>query len=302
MSLDGRIRQGLVQAADTVEPNVEGDLMKVQARSRNRRRMQFAAGAVAVAAIGAFLFLGGTDLFDSTGDTAPIPPASTGGDGGPTVSPTPDESPSSSASATPIEMWFTQGETLFPDTSAAYLGTDDVLGANMALGSLLDGTTEVGDQINLETQIPEGTQLLDLEISDGVASVDLTSEFQSGGGSLSMRMRIAQVVYTLTQFDSVDGVLFLIDGEPVDAIGGEGVMVDTPQTRKDYEDLLPAIAVTSPGFGWDFTSGDLIEGIANVFEANVSWRILDENGKRDRGRVHHGHVRHRVLGRLLDRG
>ncbi len=163
-------------------------------------------------------------------------------------------------------------------------------------------TTEVGDQINLETQIPEGTQLLGLEISDGVATVDLSSEFQSGGGSLSMRMRVAQVVYTLTQFDSVDGVLFEIDGEPVDAIGGEGVMVDTPQTRKDYEDLLPAIAVTSPGFGWDFTSGDLIEGIANVFEANVSWRILDENGNEIADGFTTAILRHRVLGRLLDRG
>jgi hypothetical protein len=121
--------------------------------------------------------------------------------------------------------------------------------------------------------------MLDLSIADEIATVDLSSEFVSGGGSLSMRMRVGQVVYTLTQFDSVDGVLFKIDGEPVESIGGEGVMVDTPQTRKDYEDLLPAIAVTTPGFGWDFASGDLIEGIANTFEANVSWRILDQNGE-----------------------
>ncbi len=139
MSLDGRIRQGLVQAADTVEPNVEGDLMKVQARSRNRRRIQFAAGAVAVAAIGAFLFLGGTDLFDSTGDTAPIPPASTGGDG---ESHGRVQHQMSLRQARPARLHRDAGspkEKLYSPTPSGYLGTDDVLGANMALGSLLDG-------------------------------------------------------------------------------------------------------------------------------------------------------------------
>lgn len=271
MSLDGRIRQGLIGAADSVDPNVEGDLMKVQSRSRNRRRIQWAAGAVAVAAIGAFFFLGGTDLFDSTGDTDPIPPAATGS-AEPTVEPTPDSSPTPDTVTADLEIWFTKGETLFPAV-IHYEGTTAV--ARAAIERLLHQTDAVGP---LETQIPDA-QLLGLDISGGVATVDLNSEFQSGGGSLSMRMRVAQVVYTLTQFDSVDGVLFMLDGQPVDTIGGEGVMVDTPQTRKDYEDLLPAIAVTTPGSGWDFASGDTIEGIANVFEANVSWRILDQNGE-----------------------
>ena len=280
MSLDGRIRQGLVQAADSVEPNVEGDLMQVVERSRNRRRIQWAAGAVAVAAAGAFLFLGGTDLFDSTGDTDPIPPAATG-NGSPTVAPSAESSPSAEPETTLItlEVWFTKGETLYSD-AYAYEGPPTVAGG--ALERLLAGV-DLGT--GLATQIPAGTDLLGVDIADGIATVDLSGEFQSGGGSLSMRMRVAQVVYTLTQFPNVDGLLFEIDGEPVDSIGGEGIDVSSPQTRKDYEDLLPAITVTTPGIGWDFASvgtgegAGRIEGTANVFEANVSWRILDENGK-----------------------
>ena len=280
MSLDGRIRQGLVGAADSVEPNVEGDLMQVVERNHNRRRIQWAAGAVAVAAIGAFMFLGGTDLFDSTGDTDPIPPASTG-NGESTIEPTPDSSPSEAVSVIALEVWFTKGEMLYSDAYEYEVHRPAT--ARAALERLLQGG--LGPAGDLATQIPVGTQLLGVEITNGIATVDLSGEFQSGGGSLSMRMRVAQVIYTLTQFETVKGVLFEIDGELVDSIGGEGIDVSTPQTRKDYEDLLPAITVTTPGIGWDFTSagpgvgGGIIEGTANVFEANVSWRILDENGK-----------------------
>ncbi|MBK5228922.1 MAG: GerMN domain-containing protein [Actinobacteria bacterium] len=282
MSLDGRIRQGLVGAADSVQPNVEGDLMQVVERNHNRRRIQWAAAAVAVAAIGAFLFLGGTDLFDSTGDTDPIPPASTG-DGSPTVAPTTESSPSAEPDASVIlEVWFTKGETLYSVADAYVSHVLPPAVAGVALEHLLN---RVDPGAGLATEIPGGTELLGVDITNGVATVDLSNEFESGGGSLSMRMRVAQVVYTLTQFETVKGVLFEIDGELVDSIGGEGIDVSTPQTRKDYEDLLPAITVTTPGIGWDFTSAGpgvgagIIEGTANVFEANVSWRILDENGK-----------------------
>ena len=37
-----------------------------------------------------------------------------------------------------------------------------------------------------------------------------------------MQTRLAQVVYTLTQFPTVDGVVFSLDGEPIDVLGGEG--------------------------------------------------------------------------------
>lgn len=291
MSLDGRIRQGLVQAADSVEPNVEGDLMQVVQRSRNRRRIQWAAAAVAVAAIGAFLFLGGTDLFDSTGDTGPIPPAG----GGVTSNPTPGSTPSSGlepSTSVSVVVWFTKGETLFPDTSGQIPDTSGQLTGNIsdvppgpAFRSLLEGVHGPAENAGLGTQIPSGTELNAISIQNGVATVDLSDEFESGGGSLSMRMRVAQVVYTLTQVPSVEGVLFEIDGKPVDSIGGEGIDVSSPQTREDYEDLVAAIVVTNPGYGTPFASfgtsegAGIIEGTANVFEANVSWRILDEDGE-----------------------
>jgi germination protein M len=146
-----------------------------------------------------------------------------------------------------------------------------------ALEALLEGPDSFEQDYGLISAVPDGTQLLGLKIADGIARVDLTSEFESGGGSASMQMRLAQVVYTITQFPTVKGVVFSLDGEPIDILGGEGIIIDHPLTRGDYADLLPTILVTSPALGQEVGSPVLISGSANVFEANVSVKILDED-------------------------
>jgi hypothetical protein len=128
------------------------------------------------------------------------------------------------------------------------------------------------------TAIPDGVEVLGLNIEGGDATVDLSSNFESGGGSLSMRLRLAQVVYTLTEFPTVERVLFKLDGEPAEAIGGEGVFVGNGMTRRDFKDLRPIISVDSPDPGASVSSPVHISGEANVFEATVSIQILDENG------------------------
>jgi hypothetical protein len=93
-----------------------------------------------------------------------------------------------------------------------------------------------------------------------------------------MLLRLAQVVYTVTQFPTVEGVLFELDGQPVETFSSEGIVLDGPQTREDYEDMLPQITVATPGIGAEVRSPVRIAGTANVFEANVTVRILDASG------------------------
>ena len=93
-----------------------------------------------------------------------------------------------------------------------------------------------------------------------------------------MSMRLAQVVYTVTQFSTVKGVQFALDGEPIEVIGGEGVVIDHPLTRKDYAELLPAILVESPQTGQEVASPVNVTGTANVYEANVTVLIRDAKG------------------------
>lgn len=148
-----------------------------------------------------------------------------------------------------------------------------------ALRELLEGPTPAERDAGLGTLIPEGTRLLGLEVRAGTATVDLSGEFVTGGGSLSMLGRVAQVVYTLTQFPSVRRVRFAVDGEPVEAIGGEGVAVEPPVDRADFEELAPAILVESPA-PWDtVTSPIRLRGTANTFEATFRAEVRDASGR-----------------------
>jgi len=180
------------------------------------------------------------------------------------------------AASVSYEVWLQRGEQLWPVTRRG-LAVPGVGAA--AIESLLAGPTASEGADGVGTVVPSATRLLGLDIADGTATVDLSAEYASGGGSLSMTVRLAQVVYTLTQFDTVERVAFRLDGEPVRVFSGEGLTLDRPQTRADYEAVLPVIAVTTPGDGEELRSPVRIAGLANVFEANVTVEILGENGE-----------------------
>jgi germination protein M len=152
--------------------------------------------------------------------------------------------------------------------------------ATAAMHALLEGPTadESGER-EITSAVPAGSRLLGLTIEDGVATVDLSSEFESGGGSLSVFVRLGQVVYTLTQFPTVDTVRFEIDGQPVTVFSSEGVVLDGPVGREQYADLLPMIFVDRPAYGAAIGNPARITGSANVFEASFLIMLLDAEGR-----------------------
>ena len=151
--------------------------------------------------------------------------------------------------------------------------------ARAALTTLLDGPTEEESADGLASAIPPGTHLRDIAVADGVATVDLDRAFGEGSGSASMLGRVAQVVATLTRFPTIRRVAFRVDGEPVEAIGAEGVVVDPPIGRAAIEGQTPQILVESPLPGDSVTSPLRLRGTANVFEATVSLDVRDAAGK-----------------------
>ncbi len=152
--------------------------------------------------------------------------------------------------------------------------------ATAAVRELLKGPNdaEMSGSPAMYTAIPEGTTLLGLAIKDGVATVNLSKEFESGGGSATVLGRLAQVVYTLTQFSTVDGVRFELDGVPVTVFSGEGVVLDHPVGREDYRDQLPAIFVDRPAWGASLGNPGTVSGLANVFEATFRVQLRNAAG------------------------
>src|SRR4029079_15116834 len=64
------------------------------------------------------------------------------------------------------------------------------------------------------------------------------------------------------------------------AVRGGGVVVTEERvTRKDYRDLLPAILVVDPQMGMRVHNPVVVQGSANVFEANVVVDVVDASGK-----------------------
>lgn len=117
-----------------------------------------------------------------------------------------------------------------------------VTGAAVATGAmhgLLAGPTPAERDQGLSSAIPEGTELRGMAVKDRIAAVDVSGRFDDGGGTFSMSARVAQIVFTLTQFPTVDAVRFQRDGKPLTLLGGEGLVLERPQTRGDWEELAP---------------------------------------------------------------
>lgn len=195
---------------------------------------------------------------DAASPTTPPPATTAGSEAGPPPS------------GTVVRLYYLDGEKL-----QVVLGlTEPTQGVAADSLRLLFDNEEAN-----QTAIPAGTELLGLSVAGGEATVDLSREFESGGGSASMQARVAQVVFTLTQWpDVIHTVSFRLDGEDVDAIGGEGVKAQA-LTRNDFEDVLPAILVETPVANTFAVSPLTVAGSASVFEANVSLRVEDESGR-----------------------
>ncbi len=170
--------------------------------------------------------------------------------------------------------------------------------ATAAMRALLAGPSakERSATAKIVTVIPDGTKLGGIEISGGLATVDLSAQFAStspadawDSGMYELRGRLAQVTYTLTQFASIDRVSFKLDGKPLKALFGmpdpdngssERIALDKPVTRATYRDhYLPLIFVDRPAWGAALLNPGRVTGLANVFEGQFRIALLDRNDK-----------------------
>ena len=207
----------------------------------------------------------------------------------PSVTPTvePSSQPSASQTASPTETmivrtYFILGGELESVGLVPVLREvpKSVAVAAAAMNALLAGpTAEESSGRTITSAVPDGSELLGLAIRNGVATVDLSTEFDSGGGSASMQYRLAQVVYTLTQFTTVKSVVFQIEGQTVTVFGSEGIVLTGPVGRADFTDQLPSLFVDRPAHGAALGNPGRVTGNANVFEATFRIALLDAAGK-----------------------
>lgn len=197
----------------------------------------------------------------STSSTTPAPtPAPT-----PTPTPAPTPAPAPDPSTVDVRVYFLRGERL----AITHADVEGPAVLRAALTALM-----ADEPVDLLTAIPARTRLLDVALRDGTATVDLSTEFGSGGGTLSMTARVAQVVFTATQFDNVERVLFWIDGSPIEFLGGEGLQMVEPWTRADVaRDFTGGVLIDTPLPGETVRSPFVVSGEADVYEGDFPIEI-----------------------------
>ncbi len=143
-----------------------------------------------------------------------------------------------------------------------------------ALSALFTGPTSAEQAQGLASAVPTGTRLLGVKLADGLATVDVSQEFASGGGTLSLQARLAQVVFTATQFDNVERVNFLMDGDPLTVLGGEGLLLTEPQTRMLMNrGITGSVIIDWPRPGSTVRSPFEVTGEGDVYEAQFPMEV-----------------------------
>ncbi|MGV9212977.1 Gmad2 immunoglobulin-like domain-containing protein [Micromonospora sp. RB23] len=206
--------------------------------------------------------------------TAP-PPTTAPPTGAPTATPSAAPAPPTPSATTPprpptppvngtrrpdtvtIELWYVRSGRLVPTrrTRPATVAT-----SRLALDELSAGPTPAEAATGMVTLLAAGVEVT--RIADGVATLGPVPSADDPADR--RRLREAQVVWTLTQFPTVRRVRFA---------GG------APVGRADYPGLLAPIVVSGPSVGERVTAPLTVSGTADVFEATVSVRVLDDAGR-----------------------
>ena len=103
------------------------------------------------------------------------------------------------------------------------------------LRALLAGPTAAEQRRDIISLIPHEVELHRVSVRDGTAVIDLGQAFRFNSlGREGLLARLKQLVYSATEFPTVDAVQVLIDGDNVDYLGPEGLYIGEPLTRESF--------------------------------------------------------------------
>ena len=131
--------------------------------------------------------------------------------------------------------WLTEQETDLGLKPSNYEVSSSDLSDQEKLTQTVERLLKGPANANVSSAIPEGTKLNRLSIKNDGVHVDLTKTFTEGGGSQSMQGRIGQIIYTASSLNSKMPVWISVEGEALEVLGGEGLEISQPMTRKDFD-------------------------------------------------------------------
>lgn len=199
---------------------------------RSRRAFPF----YLVASCSAIAFAAGSGLAWWTRSVPLIPKPSISTNSLLPVKPNQFESPASTKAPTEksVQIYWLKTVDNKIELAAAPIALNDAQ-PNVLLKAAFEKMLQGSTDPTLTSTIPANTKLQELEIQPDGIHVDLSSEFTTGGGSTAMMGRVAQVIYTATTLDPKASVWISINNESLDVLGGEGLVLDQPMTRQEFD-------------------------------------------------------------------
>lgn len=104
-----------------------------------------------------------------------------------------------------------------------------------AIKELVSAPTKWEKSKGYTSEIPTGTRVLSIRESANTILVDLSSEFESGGGAESTYARVKQIIKTANANTSVPVYLY-VNGKQANVIGGEGIMIKQPLNERSFDE------------------------------------------------------------------
>lgn len=124
--------------------------------------------------------------------------------------------------------------------------------ARETISQLFNGPQQGSDLLAVA---PAGTNLLDIDIKDGTAIVDLSKEIQEPLDKVSSELTVEAIVDTLTQFDTVKQVKFRVEGQSVAKIGdADAVSAVAPSNENITKHPITQEPVSVDGTSSDSTA------------------------------------------------
>jgi spore germination protein GerM len=96
-----------------------------------------------------------------------------------------------------------------------------------AIAQLLKAPSKWEKSKNFTSEIPSETKILSVRESSNSIMIDLSKDFEYGGGTESTFLRVIQLIKTANANTNKPVYLF-INGKQVNVIGGDGIMIKQP--------------------------------------------------------------------------
>ena len=123
--------------------------------------------------------------------------------------------------------WFTKSIRPLPEGQSKI---------SYAIKGLIKGPQKAEKANGVYSEIPSETKLLSIKETSDRVIVNLSGDFQYGGGADSLYSRVKQLIKTSIANSPNKPVYLYIDGKQANVIGGEGIMINQPLSENSLDE------------------------------------------------------------------